>query len=126
MIFSCCWGATLSRIDDLSICPPNIILYLFCLLAIPYSCFKMSTMKIFALNCIKSPNQRVRPVGKQQKRDVSVLNNILYKFGTENLKNRAILYITWLPLHYIFYVFNNSENIEAFSIFRVCPFVYCS
>ena len=35
-IFSCSWDAH-SRIDDLSICPPHIILYLFRLLAIPYS-----------------------------------------------------------------------------------------
>ena len=36
-IFSCRWGATFSKIDDLFICPPNIILDLFRLLAIPYS-----------------------------------------------------------------------------------------
>ena len=37
VFFSCCWGATYSRIDDLSICNRNIILIFFCLLVIPYS-----------------------------------------------------------------------------------------
>ena len=36
-IFSSRWGATLGKIDDVFICPPNIILDLFRLLAIPYS-----------------------------------------------------------------------------------------
>ena len=31
-------GETHSKIDDLSICPPNNILYLFRLLVIPYTC----------------------------------------------------------------------------------------
>ncbi len=37
VIFSCRCGVTHSRIDDLFICPPIIILDLFHLLAIPYS-----------------------------------------------------------------------------------------
>ena len=37
VFFSCRWGATHRKIDDLSICPPNIHLDLFCLLVIPYS-----------------------------------------------------------------------------------------
>ena len=40
-VFICRWGATHRKIEDLSICPPNIILDLFCLLFIPYSCFKL-------------------------------------------------------------------------------------
>ena len=37
MIFSCRWGATHSKIDNLFISHPDIILYLLCLLAISYS-----------------------------------------------------------------------------------------
>ena len=36
-VFSCRSGATYSKIDDLSICPPNIILDLMRLLVIPYT-----------------------------------------------------------------------------------------
>ena len=39
VVVSCRWvGATLGKIDDLSIYPLNIILYLFRLLTKPYSC----------------------------------------------------------------------------------------
>ena len=39
--FSAVWGASHSRIDNLFICPPNVILDLFRLLAIPYSWVKI-------------------------------------------------------------------------------------
>ena len=42
-IFNCRCGETNSKIDDLSICPPNIILDLFLLLVIPYSCIEQLT-----------------------------------------------------------------------------------
>ena len=38
MVFSCRWGAPHRKIDHLLICPPNIILDLFHLLVIPYTC----------------------------------------------------------------------------------------
>ena len=37
VVFSCRWGATHRKIDDLSVCPPKIILDLFPLLVIPYT-----------------------------------------------------------------------------------------
>ena len=37
-VFQLSLGATNSKIDDFSICPPNIVLDLFRLLGIPYSC----------------------------------------------------------------------------------------
>ncbi len=40
VFFSCRRGATYRNIDDLSICPSNINLYLIRLLVIPYSCQK--------------------------------------------------------------------------------------
>ena len=38
VFFSCRWWTTHSKIDNLSICPPNIFLDLFPFLLIPYSC----------------------------------------------------------------------------------------
>ena len=37
------WGATHRKIDDLSVCPQNIILDLFRLLVIPYSYILLKT-----------------------------------------------------------------------------------
>ena len=65
MIISCRWGETLCKIDDLFICPLNIILYLFRLLAIPNTWFLTLYNILYTLplgaspqNVMGSPNDR--------------------------------------------------------------------
>ena len=53
-VFSCRVGSTHSRIDDLYICPPNIILDLFRLLVISYSCVNTNARAVKSSKYLES------------------------------------------------------------------------